>query len=46
LLQGAFLFGFDLIMFGLQRLHRLQFLEHLAIGPAREAWGIALSLNF
>jgi len=46
LLQGAFLFGFDLIMFGLQRLHRLQFLEHLAIEPAREAWGIALSLNF
>ena len=46
LLQGAFLFGFDLIMFGLQRSHRLQFLEQFAFGPAHDSWGIALLLKF
>lgn len=46
LLQGAFLFGFDLIMFGVQRSHRNQFLEQIVIGPAQEAWGIAISVHF
>jgi hypothetical protein len=31
ILQGAFLFVFDLIMWGIQRSHRLQFLDNLEI---------------
>jgi hypothetical protein len=46
LLQGAFLFVFDLVMFGIQRSHRLDFLEQIAIGPAKEAWGIAMTIQF
>jgi hypothetical protein len=46
LLQGAFLFAFDLVLFGLQRAHRLQFLDQLSFRPAREVWGMALSLQF
>jgi hypothetical protein len=45
LLQGAFLFAFDLVLFGLQRAHRLQFLDQLSFRPAREVWGMALSLQ-
>jgi hypothetical protein len=46
LLQGAFLFVFDLVLFGLQRAHRIQFLDQLSFRPAREVWGMALSIQF
>ena len=46
LIQGGFLFVFDLIMFGLQHSHRSRFLDQLAVGPAHDAWGIALMVQF
>lgn len=45
LLQGAFLFVFDLILYGVQRSHRLDFLETLTLQPMQDAWGITLALN-
>jgi len=46
ILQGSFLLVFDLVMYGLQRNHRLDFLNQLAFSPMQDAWGIAVSLNF
>jgi hypothetical protein len=46
LMQGAFLFAFDLIMFGLQHSHRARFMDQLAVGPAQDAYGIALMVHF
>jgi hypothetical protein len=45
LLQGAFLFVFDLVMYAVQRSHRLDFLESLSFHPMRGAWGVALSMH-
>ena len=42
ILQGAFLFVFDLVMYGLQRSHRGQFLDHLSLFPVNDGWGLAL----
>ena len=46
ILQGAFLFVFDLVMYGLQRGHRLAFLDQLSFAPMQEAWGLALTFQF
>lgn len=45
ILQGAFLFVFDLVMYGLQRSHRLAFLDQLSFAPMQEAWGLALTFQ-
>jgi len=45
LIQGAFLFLFDLVWFGLQRGHRLQFLDQISLHPAQEVLGIALTIR-
>jgi hypothetical protein len=45
ILQGAFLFVFDLVLYGIQRSHRLDFLETLSFQPMKGAWGLTLALN-
>jgi hypothetical protein len=46
ILQGAFLFLFDLVMFGLQHAHRVHFIEELSLHPLQDAWGLALTYSF
>jgi hypothetical protein len=46
ILQGSFLLVFDLVMYGLQRSHRADFLQHLSFSPMQEAWGLALTYQF
>jgi len=46
ILQGAFLFVFDLVMYGLQRSHRGQFLDQLSLLPMNDGWGLALRVTF
>jgi hypothetical protein len=46
ILQGAFLFVFDLVMYGLQRGHRMAFLDQLSLAPMQDAWGMALTFQF
>jgi len=46
ILQGAFLFVFDLVMYGVQRGHRGQFLEQLSQSSLTDAWGLALHIHF
>jgi len=46
ILQGSFLFVFDLVMYGLQRSHRADFLQHLSFSPMQDAWGLALTFQF
>jgi hypothetical protein len=46
LLQGAFLFLFDIVMFGIQHNHQSDFLNQLSLTPMLEGHGITLSLNF
>jgi len=46
ILQGGFLFVFDLVLYFLQRDHRTDFLQHLSLAPMSEAWGLHLALNF
>jgi hypothetical protein len=46
ILQGSFLFVFDLVMYGLQRSHRADFLQQLTFSPMQDAWGFALSFHF
>lgn len=46
ILQGSFLFVFDLVMYGLQRNHRAEFLQHLSFSPMQDAWGLALTVQF
>ncbi len=46
ILQGAFLFVFDLVMYGLQRNHRGQFLDQLSLLPMNDGWGLALQVTF
>jgi hypothetical protein len=45
MLQGAFLFVFDLVMFGIQRSHRLDFMEYISLYPMKDAWGLACSFT-
>jgi len=46
ILQGAFLFVFDLVLYGLQRGHRNTFLDQLSIAPMQDALGLALTVQF
>ncbi|MFO7670101.1 MAG: hypothetical protein R6W31_10620 [Bacteroidales bacterium] len=46
ILQGSFLFIFDLVMYGLLRSHRAGFLDQLSFSPMENAWGMALSFQF
>ncbi len=46
ILQGAFLFVFDLVLYAIQRGHRTEFMEHLALSPAPKGLGLALKLQF
>jgi hypothetical protein len=46
ILQGSFLLVFDLVMYGFQRSHRLDFLNQLALTPVQDGWAVALTLNF
>ncbi len=46
ILQGAFLFVFDLVMFGLQHAHRAHFYEGIALKPLQDALGVALTYSF
>ncbi len=46
ILQGSFLFVFDLVMYGLHRSHRNGFLDQLSLSPMENAWGMALSFQF
>ncbi|MGW8314698.1 MAG: DUF6992 family protein, partial [Bacteroidales bacterium] len=45
ILQGAFLFIFDLVMYGVQRIQRLNFLESLSFQPMEGVWGLTFTLN-
>jgi hypothetical protein len=46
ILQGSFLFVFDLVMYGLQHSHRAGFLNQLSLSPMHQALGIALAFQF
>lgn len=46
ILQGSFLFVFDLVMYGLQKSHRADFLQQLSFVPMHDAWGFVASLQF
>ncbi len=53
ILQGSFLFvfnlvmyGLNLVMYGLQRSHRTDFLHQFSLAPKENAWGLALSFQF
>ncbi len=45
MVQGAFLFVFDLVMFGLQRGHRNGFLEQITLTSMTDGVGLMLTLN-
>ncbi len=44
--QGSFLFVFDLLMYGLHRNFRADFMPNLSFAPLQDAWGLALSYQF
>ena len=46
ILQGAFLFVFDLVLYAVQRSHRMDFLQSLAFQPMEGAWGLSLAMKF
>ncbi len=46
ILQGSFLFVFDLIMYGILQNQRLGFLQHLSFSPMQDAYGLALTFQF
>lgn len=46
ILQGAFLFVFDLIMYGLQQNHRSEFLNSFHLESMNEAMGLSLCFNW
>ena len=46
ILQGSFLFVFDMVMYGLHRSHRTDFLQQISFSPMQDALGISLSFNF
>lgn len=46
ILQGSFLFVFDLVMYGLHRNLRADFMQQLSFAPMQEAWGLALFYQF
>jgi hypothetical protein len=46
LMQGGFLSLFVIVMYGIQRNHRTEFLDQLSLTPMQEAFGLTLSLKF
>lgn len=46
ILQGSFLFVFDLLMYGVLQSHRAEFLQQVSFSPMHDSWGLALSYNF
>ncbi|MDF1576280.1 MAG: hypothetical protein P1P86_13915 [Bacteroidales bacterium] len=46
ILQGSFLVVFDLVMYGLLRSQRADFLQQLSFSPMQDAWGLALTFQF
>jgi len=46
ILQGGFLFVFDLVMYGVQRSHRMDFLNQISVSSMNEVMGISLSLKY
>lgn len=46
ILQGAFLFVFDLVMYGIQLGHRNDFLEQVVLAPASGYPGLSIQLSF
>ena len=46
ILQGSFLFVFDLVMYGVLQNQRLDFLQHLSFSPMQDAYGLALTFQF
>ena len=46
ILQGSFLFVFDLVMYGIQISHRAGFLDQLSFSPMQDAWGLVASFQF
>jgi len=46
ILQGAFLFVFDLAIFGIQYSHRMNWIDQLSLAPMHGAWGVTACLSF
>jgi hypothetical protein len=46
ILQGSFLFVFDLVMYGVLQNQRLDFLQYLSFSPMQDAYGLALTFQF
>ena len=46
ILQGSFLFVFNLVMYGLQHSHRTDLMNQLSFSPMQEARGIDLTFQF
>ena len=44
MLQGGFLFIFDLVLYGIQRSHRLDFLDQISLSSMNEAMGVSISI--
>ena len=45
ILQGSFLFVFDLVMYGLLQSRRADFLQQVSISPLQDAYGLALTFQ-
>ncbi len=46
ILQGSFLFVFDLVMYGLLQSRRADFLQQVSLSPMPDAYGLALTFQF
>ena len=46
ILQGSFLFVFDLVMYGLLNNRRADFLQQVSLSPMQDAYGLALTFQF
>jgi hypothetical protein len=46
ILQGSFLFVFDLVMYGVLQSHRTNFLQQVSFAPMQDAYGLALTFQF
>lgn len=46
ILQGSFLFVFDLVMYGVLQSHRKDFLQQVSFAPMQDAYGLALTFQF
>jgi hypothetical protein len=46
ILQGSFLFVFDLVIYGLLQSRRADFLQQVSLSPMQDAYGLALTFQF